>query len=153
MKKPSASKVSKPATKAPAKKVSAKEVTKPAQKAAAKKVASVLKKAPVAPKAQLVKPSELTTQAVQTTKPAAVVARTEFSKPVTVRPPVAPAPQGLSMSQVRANLNKPLGNATPVVNDRDVGAPYLRQEPVKTSKGLSVNEVFRHIGRHITGNR
>lgn len=153
-KKQSASKVTaKPVTKVPAKKAPVKQAVKPAQKVAVKKVAEVLKKPLVAPKAMLVKPSELVATAQGIAKEPVAIARTEFAKPVTVRAPQPAPAKGLTMADIRSNLNRPLGNATPVINDRDAGSPYLRTEPGTAGKALSIGDVFRHIGRQVTGSR
>lgn len=86
-------------------------------------------------------------------RPAAppVMQRREYDRPVSIKAPASHT-QGLSMSQIRSNLAHSVPGAVqlPVQTstaDRDTGAPYLRAEPVKTSRGISVKDVLRHIAQ------
>jgi hypothetical protein len=77
--------------------------------------------------------------------------RREFDKPAAVKAPVSQT-HGLSMSQIRSNIARSSGGPTsfpglPSTPDRDVGAPYLRQEPTKTAGGISIKDVMQHIAR------
>lgn len=130
-----------------AKKPAVKAAVKPVNKAAVKKeVVKVLQ----APKAELVHTSELTAQVIHAQSSAPwdgpssfVTDPKQFAKPAAVKAPT-PTQNGLSMAQVKTALVNPMATPTP---DRSVGAPYLRSEPVKTSGGISIKDVMRHIGQ------